>query len=498
MDRYGAIVTAKGGTILVPAVTTGAGVTYAKVRCAAGHEWIPRVANLVYCNSWCPECCDNSPDKIEDLHAWGLELGGRCLSKEYAGSARLYQWECGQCQHRWKAAWNNVKHHNSWCPECKTSVREKITRAAFQENFPGENFAKDQKAIGMELDGYSEELCLAFEHDGAQHRVRVKHFQRGERDFEAQLERDARKDALCDEAGITLIRIPDRGILPHNQIRTHVRDKIIELGYDVPEALPDDATFFASVRAARGESPYLDEVKRAVAARGGTLQGDGCPTRTYPLHVRCRVGHEFETRYDSLSRGRWCPSCGGTAAKEDQEIEAAVATRDYVYLHTETRKVSGKVRRYVTAQCPDPEHPPTELLWDNFKKGRGCQKCGHKRAGAARRAGRDQVAARLERLGLAPVGPCQAINKPGVFECAEGHRFTSTVKKAEAATAATRCPACAIANLEGISLAGEYGPETDPVKTQLTWRCDQCQETFQTTYRGMRIRKKYCRNPKCG
>ena len=104
--------------------------------------------------------------KIEDLHAWALEQGGRCLSKAYGNQMDQYIWECGQCNHQWEASWNNVKCHLSWCPTCKSSIRELITRAAFVENFPGERFAKNQDAVGMELDGYSEKFGLAFEHDG--------------------------------------------------------------------------------------------------------------------------------------------------------------------------------------------------------------------------------------------------------------------------------------------------------------------------------------------
>lgn len=478
----------------------GSGITCVKVRCGKGHEWIPRVANLLYSNSWCPHCYGNVPCKIEDLHEWALELGGRCLSDKYVSNKDKYLWECGQCQHQWEATWNNVKSCSSWCPECKTSIREKITRAAFQENFPGEDFAKNHDAIGMELDGYSATQCLAFEHDGMQHRVRVKHFQREEGDFEAQLERDVRKDDLCDEVGITLIRVPDRGILPHNQIRAFVRDRIIELGYEVPEELVADAVFYTGVRAARGESPYRDEALALIEKKGGAfIDGKAlCPTVSYPLHIKCKQGHEFETYYENLKRGRWCPRCGGTAPIEDSAAAAAAKERGYDFLHTENRMgADGKSRKFITLQCPNEDHPPTEILWDNFKKGRGCQKCGQARAGATRRNTNGEIGQRLANFSLTLVGQYKTVNTPTVFECAESHRFTSTMRKVELLADETKCPVCTIEAFEGVSLMDDYGPETDPVKTRLTWRCDKCQVTFQSTYRGMRIRKKFCRNSKC-
>lgn len=509
MERLEEIITAKGGTILEPPYTTfaygekNAGFKYVKVRCAQGHEWTPRVISLVHSNSWCPHCYGNAPGSIEDLHAWALELGGRCLSDVYGGYKKKYLWECGQCSHQWEAEWNNVKCHGSWCPECKTSVREKIARAAFQENFPEETFAKDRDAIGMELDGYSEKHGLAFEHDGMHHRERVPYFQREDGAFEAQQERDRRKDKLCSEARITLIRIPDRGILSPSRIRAYVRDAVVDLGYVVPENLVDDATFYAQVRAARGESPYLADAMRVIESKGGVRSSrseggeGGCPTRTWPLHVQCQHGHEFETHYDNLARGRWCPQCGGNVPKKERELVEAVEACGYVFLHTETRKTSGRHRRYITVQCPNPEHPPREILWNNFTKGRGCQLCGRARVGDARRSGIEEITRRLEGVGLTLEGSYRTQASDEVFVCPQGHRFKSSLKKVEMANPDIRCPGCTIARMEGVVLVGDYGPEVDPIKTQLSWRCTKCNQVFQCTYRGMRIRKKPCKNKFC-
>jgi len=135
---------------------------------------------------------------IADLHAHAKRLGGHCLSEAYLGYEKHHLWRCGKCTHEWQAAWNNVYTKGSWCPCCNNSLREELIRAVFQENFPGESFEKDRELIGMELDGFSDKLYLAFECDGEQHRERVPHFQRKEGAFEAQQARDAEKDTRCD------------------------------------------------------------------------------------------------------------------------------------------------------------------------------------------------------------------------------------------------------------------------------------------------------------
>ena len=62
---------------------------------------------------------------------------------------------------------------------------------------------------GLELDGYNEELNIAFEYNGKQHYEYIPHFHRnGEEDFETQKERDRKKYRICREKKINLIIIP--------------------------------------------------------------------------------------------------------------------------------------------------------------------------------------------------------------------------------------------------------------------------------------------------
>lgn len=60
----------------------------------------------------------------------------------------------------------------------------------------------------MQLDGYNEELGIAFEYDGKQHRRFFRRYHKTKEDFYAQQRRDATKDTLCEERGIVLVRIP--------------------------------------------------------------------------------------------------------------------------------------------------------------------------------------------------------------------------------------------------------------------------------------------------
>lgn len=60
----------------------------------------------------------------------------------------------------------------------------------------------------LQLDGYNEELKIAFEFNGRQHYEYPNHWHKSKREFKAQQFRDTFKREKCKELGITLIEIP--------------------------------------------------------------------------------------------------------------------------------------------------------------------------------------------------------------------------------------------------------------------------------------------------
>jgi hypothetical protein len=61
----------------------------------------------------------------------------------------------------------------------------------------------------MELDGYCEELKIAFEYNGIHHyKPHENNFRGGNAMFQRTIENDALKTKLCAERGVTLVVIP--------------------------------------------------------------------------------------------------------------------------------------------------------------------------------------------------------------------------------------------------------------------------------------------------
>lgn len=110
-------------------------------------------------------------------------------------------------------------------------LHERETRRVF-EQLTGKTFCKvrprflrnPQSGRNLELDGFSEELKLAFEYDGELHCHYPNAFHRSKEAFDQQKKRDALKDALCEQAGICLIRVPHT--IKLEEIQSFVQERL--------------------------------------------------------------------------------------------------------------------------------------------------------------------------------------------------------------------------------------------------------------------------------
>lgn len=451
---------------------------------------------------------------MDDLHAHAAARGGKCMSAgPYTNNKEKYEWQCGDCDHRWMATWNNVSSCCSWCPKCRNSIRESICRAAMCELFPGEAFETDRTTIGAELDGYSPRFKIAFEHDGVHHAEHVAYFQKTEADFQAQQARDARKDELCAEHGIRLIRIPDRKRLDQKNIREFVHEAVTRVltsdeRAEIPSKFASDREFMDSVQISRRRTDYRPDALEYVEARGGELLSKKCVAYKWPLYVRCSDGHEFETHYDHLRRGRWCPECGQGEPVTEERVSAFVEElghefRDlYVREEPSTRRnakneaVEYTRYRWVVDYGCSKGHDVRGQDWDNIKAGKGCEQCRLQALAGTRRLAPDAIVRRAAACGVTIQSEYKNLSTPVVMECdVAGHRFTSTLKTTELRQkAGTSCPVCTSTNGFGPMRLDQPWPiDADLTKTPLAWKCDDCNAQESATYCGISRRKHKCK-----
>lgn len=458
---------------------------------------------------------------INDLQRHAAARGGQCLSEDYLESnLTKYHWKCGDCDNEWEATWNNVNHHGSWCPICRISIRENICRAAICELFPGETFDTDRTEIGMELDGYSPYYKLAFEHDGVQHAEFTPRFHATPADFEAQKERDARKDELCVAHGIRLIRIPGRKQLDMKDIRSFVHDAVTKVltadeRAQIPTEFDSTEEFMRSVQTSRRSANYIPDARVRVESRGGELLSDKCPARMWPLTVRCAEDHEFQTHYDNLVRGRWCPSCGQGEEVTEERVAEAITSLGHTFRGLRMREEPGTRRnakneaveytrkRWIVDYDCASGHEVRGQDWDNINAGKGCEQCRLAALAATRRLAPDTINARADKCGVVILGEYKNLGTPIQMSCIEeGHRFTSNLKTVELRHKATTdddavsraCPVCASSrNFSPVHLDQHWPIDADLTKTPLNWVCGNCGSQEVATYCGMSRRKYKCK-----
>ena len=132
------------------------------------------------------------------------------------------------------------------------SKGERICREIFQEiyglPFPSTypDFLRNPQTNRLlELDGYNEQLKIAFEYNGRQHYKKVRRFHpHGNTDLLYQFQKDDFKIRKCDENGVYLIIIPDEREVPHKKLRDYIefmlpeavahREKLKRMGHSVP------------------------------------------------------------------------------------------------------------------------------------------------------------------------------------------------------------------------------------------------------------------------
>lgn len=113
--------------------------------------------------------------------------------------------------------YNNESNGEAIC----RNVLERIYKKPFNKKRPSWLINPKTKRR-MELDGFNEQLMIAFEYDGIQHYKFPNKFHRTEQEFRDQVQRDKDKMQICDEKGVYLMRIPYT--VPNNLIKHFIKN----------------------------------------------------------------------------------------------------------------------------------------------------------------------------------------------------------------------------------------------------------------------------------
>jgi hypothetical protein len=276
-----------------------------------------------------------------------------------------------------------VKNNGSWCPICQTNIGEELVRATLQEAFPNHKFIRTRKPewlCGLELDGYNEELKLAFEYNGIQHYNNVDYHHGSVEKLEKQKENDMLKAEYCRMQEVHLMVVPYT--VKFKNIRSFVREYITTKlpNLEISPIVGKDEDFYNSVRSIRTPQEQFDKFLRIVAEKGGVCKSTKYAGYNGVMHVVCKEGHLFETSHASIdqpaSRGpRFCAECGGTKQLTDDKMSAFVEASGYIFVSSDVNYDSaGKRRTRIAIKCNRAQHTRV-VNWDVFMKVQRCDQC---------------------------------------------------------------------------------------------------------------------------
>jgi hypothetical protein len=295
-------------------------------RCASGHIFKAAPTHVLNHGSWCPTCNlaakgltpKEQRKKLLEMKKLARSKNGQCLSTEYINGQTHLRWRC-QNGHEWSASPEAVRRSaGTWCATCAAGVSERICRAML-ERILGTPFPKKKPAwlqstrkTRLELDGYSEQLGIAFEYQGIQHFLKNRRFHSENFTLKQRLADDKQKAILCRKHGVVLLQIPYT--VPHLEFENYIRKLLSRHGksqhkYAMLNRVEKDKIDLSTLNAYSPAS--LFEMQKIANKRGGKCLSKFYVDSNTKLRWRCKSGHIWESSPASIKAGRWCHKCAG-------------------------------------------------------------------------------------------------------------------------------------------------------------------------------------------
>ncbi len=198
------------------------------------HVW----STWIRAGARCPKCSMANRIRpligtIDDARQIGQNKNFELMSNVFLGMKKKHTWKCHE-GHIWESTVQNIRR-GTHCPTCSKKLRsgtfkfvtENKVRMIFEE-LTGECFPSDWHTLrnGQQLDGYCENLKMAFEYQGPQHYCVDGYWNKTITDLNGQQIRDNRKTQRCQQLKITKIDVPYTVAKPIKRLRDFIQQEL--------------------------------------------------------------------------------------------------------------------------------------------------------------------------------------------------------------------------------------------------------------------------------
>ncbi|MEB2492862.1 hypothetical protein SOP93_16985 [Peribacillus frigoritolerans] len=345
-------------------------ITKLPFKCKEGHIFESTPSSILR-GTWCPYCAGKHKYSIEKMHKIAKNYGGKCLSSNYTNVFTKLKWSCSN-GHEFEAIPKHVINGH-WCPNCTIYINEERCRYILEQLFDAK-FIKTRNILGdnYELDGYNEELKIAFEFQGKQHYEHIDFFySRMNQSVEERIKVDQIKVDRCKDLRIDLLVIPYT-VEPNEQVNFISRE-LQKLGHKF-KVDPNSISFDNHEITQHS----LKEIKDFAISKGGKCLSNVYINVDTKLNFICEKGHHFTKTPYNFNKGQWCRTCsyekrGDLYRLNVNEMNLVAEEKGWKCLSIE----------YINAR--------EKLLWEcenghifertlaHVKEGRGCPTCNKRK-----------------------------------------------------------------------------------------------------------------------
>lgn len=433
-DRVKKMVAKRGGRIVGGSYETQQ--SQLAFVCKFGHRFSSRVSNVLYHQSWCPNCAateraDKSRTSIEEIREFVSTRGGICLSESYESPQQKLRFQCAD-GHQWRTSWSSV-HAGSWCPVCR---REE---------------GASKKRLGLEI-----AQAHAADHDGAclstryvSSREPLKWRCRKGHVWETTLNSVRSAGTWCPECArqsskgpregtATFVRrlsIMDAQVLADKYGGRCLSEHMENGQQSLHWCCADGHEWQASLSSMRSRRDYcascarkhecttmLAKIKAFALSNRGLCLDDQYEHTGQPLHWRCHEGHEWTASWNNMrTRKSFCVVCARAGRPVDE-------------LHSIAQENSGRClstsfttdKRPYRWQCEEGHVFRASIMQ---AKEQWCKRCQQKARNNAKGI------AKLRRVAETHGGqwleePYAGALAKYLFRCKNGHRFRKHIHHA--------------------------------------------------------------------
>lgn len=288
-------------------------------------EWEINLANL-QSGKWCPKC---GHEKMAKKRRYPLSYYEEMFKEEnynlvskkenYKNSSSKITLKCPVGEHPEFIITASRFQSGDRCPYCSRYMSEDVCRAYLETYLEVKlekkrpEWLKTEDGRSLELDGYNEELKVAFEHDGRQHyEVDGQYTKTEEELFDLQM-RDKQKEEICLKNGVLLFRIPQLGYYTKVE---DLPDLLIEQSkkrIEIHNIIKKNISKEVSTLNHSG-SLYYQKLKKIVFEKNGKILTQVYLGPQTPLEFKCEVGHTWFAKPMNIvgnrkKKGTWCPKC---------------------------------------------------------------------------------------------------------------------------------------------------------------------------------------------